>query len=487
MQTHGTILATAKSMESTIAQLGDDFEALLRSRLRGHQNQLDRHRSGVNQKLDWLSPARPHFADPTCTPAEMTSGVELRDAQRHNTTPGSFARKQPASNADHPAQASRQLAPSTNTSERHRPKLSDTTVRLAEKRRADLGVENLPIEKSLAARAEYSKTLQWLTAQSVNEQEVPAKPTITEKASALPSSTVEETTNRLYQSGGLSNERVLYALKTQLESLIDENLGATFKPTITNRAEQLTRRPNSSAHDDLYEQAKAQREYRILARATVEEKRESEMRARTPRINRLSALIAERLPESSNDRLFRPKRQSTEHHANATAQRSYSTSRTAALHNDHALRKARILALAAEKEALTEEHTFAPSITLRGRASSASATHVTDRLSNWEARKNLRLKEKREEERRNELLGCTFVPNTNAPQRALADQEPRWDHLGVEEHSLRHRMAREQKHLSSSPKRSQTTGGAIGADAEILRMAIEALHRARTASKRSAQ
>lgn len=402
-----------------------DFETLLKLRLQGHQDHLDRHRVNVSQKIEWLSPNA------------------LPDK------PKKSFRVDPAKNIDTAAGASTIS--------------SATTEKLALKRRIEDGVQNLNIEDSLLLRGEKNKTKKWLQAQVLYEQEVPGKPTITEFASSIPSSSIKETTNRLHQQQKMSNEKMLQLLQKELESLVKENLENTFSPAITPRAQQLSRHPNHDAFEDLYAQANKMLEYKKDLSQLRQAKREEELRSRTPTINKMSMAIADRLSESTMDRLQRPKRVNEGYSQPTSHSKRSSTSRTTMLYEDHRLRQLRKAQLELQRDQLSSEHTFTPTILQTRTPNSFS---FLDRQQVWDSKRRQKIEKHIAINNEAELAGCTFAPAINTEKQFV---EQTYNTIPLP-------LKRTHQNQGPEPHSHEP------AEDDILKKAQDALKRARTAS-----
>ena len=405
------------------------------------------------------------------------------------------------------------------------PTISPTSVELAIRQRVARGVASLPIEESLLLRDEQSRANRIDNAQRMAREEVPGVPKINNRSSRIAGGDdAVEVYERLYADSG-NKVQHLEALTRELRRLVEANVDATFSPAITPRARNMVRKEDHTAHDDLFEQAKRAQD----SKRELQQRRDIEMkkaaRSRTPQVNPMSRLIASKLNETTAERLSRrPKRlifndyrQRTPNRADRdTLGRVLDTNgnkgalshRLQNLYEDHARREARRVALQGErKDDVTDDCTFAPHITpfngqSAGGASSmymSSNLSLADRMRVWDDRRKARIAKDAKEREVESLRGCTFEPAINPPSTIVEPEEP---HHGYATFIARHDRARREAEEVAAIKEGLSVRGAspttpvrrkphsegqkasTSVDKDVLQRAIEALHRAKNASRR---
>ena len=127
---------------------------------------------------------------------------------------------------------------------------------------------------------------------------------------------------------------------------------------------------------------------------------------------------------------------------------------------------------------------------------------LADRMQVWDERRKARISNEAKAKKEEELIGCTFEPSINPPSTIMEPDEP---HHGYAKFIARHDRARKEAQEVSAIKeglmwRSSTTGVAtsttpvrksqpqpVPVDKDVLQRAIEALNRAKNASRHHGQ
>ena len=427
-----------------------------------------------------------------------------------------------------------------------RPIISPASQDLARKHRTQRGVSGLPIEESLLSRDEVARAGRMAKAQQLAREEVPGVPKINPMSALISTSgdSAVEVYERLYADSG-SKAQHLEALTRELKRLVEANVDSTFSPAITPRAKNMLRKESHTAHGDLYEQAKKAQEYKQHQARQRESEAAKAARSRTPQVNPMSRLIASRLEESTQERLCRrPKRHSdpdmhqqptTPRHRGGVVTSGGGRSQSAAddevgawrqmrgsasspgqlisnriqnLYQDHARRETRRMIAQGEKNnEMPDDCTFTPHITpFNGQsAGGASSMYINsdlslaDRMRVWDDRRKARIAHEAKEKEKEELNGCTFEPSINPPSTIIEPDEP---HHGYAKFIARHDRARKEAEevnaikeglmwrsnatgvaTSTTPVRAKTQPQPAPVDKDVLQRAIEALNRAKNASR----
>lgn len=200
------------------------------------------------------------------------------------------------------------------------------------------------------------------------------------------------------------------------------------------------------------------------------EREEEESLMHYPRINAMSDLIAQQLPEDSVSRLLKPKTvwvappedddpeltfkprvntRSVAINAEKLARGEVGSDRNEYLYqkdeeNKYRMEQARKRAL--DKE--MEECTFQPNINRNSQNTASSSHSVVARTLQWQKNRNARMRQEREQQEKKEMEDCTFKPNISSykPKKAAAKKKKKTeDYYGVDAHLSRQAEARKLK------------------------------------------
>jgi hypothetical protein len=203
------------------------------------------------------------------------------------------------------------------------------------------------------------------------------------------------------------------------------------------------------------------------------EREDEEAMLHYPRINAMSDLIAQQLPETSVERLLKPKTvwqapSEEESDPNLTF-KPHVNPRSVAINNQKLARgevgadrneylfqkdeENKYRMEQARKRALDkemEECTFQPNINRNSRDVVASSTRsVVARTEQWQKQRNARMRQEREAQDRKEMEECTFRPNIGKykPKK----KKPHQDAYGIDQHIERQQVARQVKQEEEVP------------------------------------
>ncbi|RNF03904.1 uncharacterized protein Tco025E_08059 [Trypanosoma conorhini] len=281
------------------------------------------------------------------------------------------------------------------------PRISVESARLAQERRAKENMGALSVPEALLRRQAIADAK--LERKRAELNAMRAAPMITKKAKrlSLPCTAAE----RLYLHARerQSEEREVGA---RLRELSEESLEFSFHPSISEKAEQLHRKPGRRAYEDLYEHGMQRQGRRRL------ESPEASAEFR-PSINRVSELIAARMSESTTERLLKPRRATRNETppAKLRLRREDLDRRFDQLYMDGGARTTRRRSFSEGEQQLGAECTFAPKIN-RGRipADGVSGLPLNVRMQLWQERKNQRLLLSRREAEKMEAEEYAGVP-----------------------------------------------------------------------------
>eukprot|EP00759_Apiculatamorpha_spiralis_P007677 PhF_6_TR14900/c0_g1_i3/m.23252 len=347
------------------------------------------------------------------------------------------------------------------------PEIDEKSIRLAERKKEKEGLNGYNHLDVMLERDRLAKLAAWEKQQAEIRATQPGNPRITAFAAMTPRE--GDVYDRLYTSSFETEAKRSAMLHSQLST---DGVNCTHSPRITANASSIYRdRPVEEDLLQRHEQAKAAQEEQV--RYMLERERD----LHTPAINPVSDEIAARLPETSRERLFKPKTQyydpteypfqpvlnqnsididaaksTTPTPGSARAMSADSARRNREridlLYQREQHRQDRLDLLRREEEQkLMSECTFQP--VTHNDSRNGAPLRVYNRVSQWARRRDQKLKEQQYEKDRQELKECSFRPNGigNSPkpvsESSLYGGDGRaW---GVEEYVDRQREARKRQ------------------------------------------
>jgi len=351
------------------------------------------------------------------------------------------------------------------------PTIGARSKKLAQKTRGDAAIED-----SLLQRAADSKAKKQERAEQMDMEECPHQPKITSYAAGL--AREGPVSERLYAK---SFEYRAKKEEQQQQQMREIQEMARRTPRLTNSAEleyvhspRYTDSGGVPIEIDL-QRREQERQSRIQEAAEMREREEALLHY--PKINTMSDLIANQLPEDSIERLLKPKKEYvyeepvdtnlTFHpqlNARSVAINAKKVARGEVVdvgrneflyqkdeENKLKLEQAR---KAAEDKEL-EECTFQPRINRNSAAMAPSSTHsVVTRTAQWQKQRMARLRQQREEIEMKEKESCTFQPSIGSYKGKAKPRKPRPATSagsvteraeGIEQHIARQAKARKQR------------------------------------------
>jgi len=221
---------------------------------------------------------------------------------------------------------------------------------------------------------------------------------------------------------------------------------------------------------DLHRREMERQQYRDQL---MQEQHQEEANMHYPRINAMSDLIAEKLPENSVQRLLKPKvvweapeddedpdltfkpkvnPRSIEINNEKLARGEVSADRNEYLYqkdeeNKYRMEQARKRAL--DKE--MEECTFQPNINRNSQSMPSSSHSVVARTQQWQKQRNARMRAEREAQEKKEMENCTFRPTIRDYKPKKEKNKKKQDNYGVDQHLERQVSARNQRKEETVP------------------------------------
>jgi len=347
---------------------------------------------------------------------------------------------------------------------RSKPVISQRSKKLAEKQDREAKIEDtlLAYKDKKLEKQEEKKQMQEV-------EECPHHPQITNYAAQLERE--GDIGERLYNKAFEYRAKRAEEVERQMCEIEEMARGVhRSPPRLASYSFEYKHEPEARTLPIELDLQRREAEKQALREQAAQERDEEEAVQHYPRINAMSDLIAQQLPETSVERLLKPKtvwagpEETEENDPNLTfrphvnqrsveinneklARGEVSTDRNEYLfqkdeENKYRMEQARKRAL--DKE--MEECTFQPNI---NRASSytpalQSNCSVVARTQQWQKQRNARMRQEREAQDKKEMEECTFRPNIGkykpkkkAPAKA--------DAYGVDTHIDRQASARKQK------------------------------------------
>ncbi|RNF02899.1 hypothetical protein TraAM80_06102 [Trypanosoma rangeli] len=262
------------------------------------------------------------------------------------------------------------------------PRISIESARLAQERRVKENTESLSVSEVLLRR--QAMTDAQLERKRAELNAIRAAPMITKKAKTL--SLPYTASERLYLHAKERQDEDK-EVRERLHEMNEKNLDYSFHPSISEKAEQLHRKPGRRAYEDLYEHGMQQQHQRRLETSEAN----ADFR---PNINRVSKLIEARMCESTTERLLKPRqtKRAETPSARLRLRREDLDRRFEQLYVDGGARVRRRRSFSEGEHELEPECTFAPKIN-RGRipADGVSGLPLDVRMHLWQERKNQKL------------------------------------------------------------------------------------------------
>lgn len=341
---------------------------------------------------------------------------------------------------------------------RDAPIISTRSRKLAEKMEREQKIED-----TLLGWKEKKKELKETKKQEEEMERCPHQPQITNYAASLQrEGTVGE---RLYSKAFEYRAKRQEEIERQMQEIEEMARGGHTSPRrIASYSYEATIEPDVRTLPIELDLQRREAERQAYRRQLLDEQEEEEALMHYPRINAMSDLIAQQLPENSVDRLLRPKvvweappededpdltfrpqvnKRSLEINNEKLARGEVSSDRNEYLYqkdeeNKYRMEQAR--KRAADKE--MEECTFQPNINRNSQNMPSSSHSVVARTQQWQKQRNMRMRAEREAQEKKEMENCTFKPNVSSykPKKKKSIKA-----YGVEDHLERQSVARKRK------------------------------------------
>eukprot|EP00760_Papus_ankaliazontas_P035909 PhM_4_TR8081/c0_g1_i1/m.5988 len=321
------------------------------------------------------------------------------------------------------------------------PEIDERSARLAERKKQRDGLEGFSHLDTMLERDRLSRLSAWERQQHELRNSQPGNPRITAYAATMPRD--GDVFDRLY-STSYENEAKRAVLHQSRVN--EEGMECSYSPRITRNASSIVReRPVEEDLLDRHAQSRAMQEEQV--RLMMERERD----LHTPAINPVSDEIASRLPETSRERLYKPKSRyydPTEYPFQPNLGHNSSQDDTGSdeksgrkqgadtgrrqheridqMYQREMQRQEKLDQLRAEEEdRMMADCTFRPTTRFpSGRTDSAAQPlRVYNRVTQWARRRDQKIIEQRQEKTRQELAECSFRPDmstTQSPQRSEA-------------------------------------------------------------------
>lgn len=346
------------------------------------------------------------------------------------------------------------------------PIISDRSRKLAEKQDREGKIED-----TLLAWKDKKKELQETKTAEEDDERCPYQPQITQYAANLERE--GDVGSRLYNKAFEYRAKRQEEIERQMLEIEQMAKGGHSSPrrhgsySYENTVEPEVR--TLPIELDLHRREMERQQYRDQL---MQEQQQEEANMHYPRINAMSDLIAEKLPENSVQRLLKPRQvweapedeedpdltfkpkvnpRSVEINNEKLARGEVSADRNEYLYqkdeeNKYRMEQARKRAL--DKE--MEECTFQPNINRNSQSMPSSSHSVVARTQQWQKQRNARMRAEREAQEKKEMENCTFRPNIQdyKPKKTHKKKD---DNYGVDQHLERQKTARNNRQEETVP------------------------------------